>query len=93
MFQKEKNTNNICFVWFFSNEFIVNQAIIVEDSPKSFRSDQNYDYGVVLGGFQGMTKEKWGEFIDCGITILFIQLFHSGKIKNILYSNGKRTII
>ena len=78
--------------WFFSNEFIVNQAYNYwEDSPKSISEiDQNYDYGVVLGGFSGYDKKKNRvEFNDCGDRLFYaIQLFHSGKIKNILISGG-----
>ena len=83
--------------WFFSNEFIVNQAYNYwEDSPKSISEmDQNYDYGVVLGGFSGYDKKKNRvEFNDCGDRLFYaIQLFHSGKIKNILISGGNGQLL
>ena len=83
--------------WFFSNEFIVNQVYNYwEDSPKSISEmDQNYDYGVVLGGFSGYDKKKNRvEFNDCGDRLFYaIQLFHSGKIKNILVSGGNGQLL
>ena len=83
---------SICLFWFFSNEFIVDQAYSCwEDSPKSISEiSQNYDYGIVLGGFSGYDKKRDRvEFNDCGDRLFYaVQLFNTGKIKNILISGG-----
>ena len=67
-----------------------------EDTPKSISEiTQNYDYGIVLGGFSGYDKHKNRvEFNDCGDRLFYsIQLFKSGKIKNILISGGNGQLL
>lgn len=83
---------SVFLIWFFSNEFIVNQAYIYwEDSPKSILEiNQNYDYGIVLGGFSGYDRKRNRvEFNDCGDRLFYaVKLFNTGKIKNILITGG-----
>ena len=83
--------------WLFSNSFIIDQAYnLWEDTPKSLSEiTQNYDYGIVLGGFSGYDKHKNRvEFNDCGDRLFYaIQLFKSGKIKNILISGGNGQLL
>ena len=88
---------SVLFYWFFSNSFIIDQAYnLWEERPKSLSEiTQNYDYGIVLGGFSGYDKHKNRvEFNDCGDRLFYsIQLFKSGKIKNILISGGNGQLL
>ena len=83
--------------WFFSNSFIIDQAYnLWEDTPKSLSEiTQNYDYGIVLGGFSGYDKHKNRvEFNECGDRLFYaIQLYKSRKINNILISGGNGQLL
>ncbi|MAO72163.1 MAG: hypothetical protein CMD02_06650 [Flavobacteriales bacterium] len=99
-FKKQRKTIlflSVFSYWFFSNSFIIDQAYNMwEDTPKSISEiTQNYDYGIVLGGFSGYDKHKNRvEFNDCGDRLFYsIQLFKSGKIKNILISGGNGQLL
>lgn len=88
----------IIYLLFFSNRFIVNEALLLlEVAPTPYASvEDTYDVGIVLGGVTNSAKTPRDRvYFSKGadrITHAF-QLYELGKIKKILVTGGTGNII
>lgn len=83
----------IALLWFFSNQFISNQAMLAwEPDFKSFEEVENYEIGIVLTGVTNMSKTAYDRtFFNKGADRIThaLQLYRLGKIKKILITGGQ----
>ncbi|MFL5728857.1 MAG: YdcF family protein, partial [Cytophagaceae bacterium] len=76
---------------FFSNEFIVNEALKLWEVPaSSFQEISGYDTAIILTGIAGEHEPRDRVYLDKGSDRVLhtLQLYRMGKIKRILISGG-----
>jgi uncharacterized SAM-binding protein YcdF (DUF218 family) len=82
---------------FFSNSFIVNEALLAwEGEPRAISELKNYETAIVLTGVTNNRKgSKDRVYFDKGADRLLhtVQLYKAGKIKRILISGGSGALI
>ena len=82
----------IFLLWFFSNSFIANQAMLAwEPDFKDFNAIENHEIGIVLTGVTNMSKTAYDRtFFNKGADRVThaLQLYRMGKIKKILITGG-----
>ncbi len=88
----------ICYLFFFSNRFIVNEALLLWEIPPTplEQVSDNYVVGIVLGGITNSEKEPRDRvyfFRGAGRITHAVQLYKMGKINNILVSGGSSNLI
>lgn len=88
----------IVYLFFFSNRFIVNEALLKwEIPPTPIRNlDSNYEVGIVLGGMVNAVREpKDRIYFYRGVDRInhAIQLYKMGIIRKILVSGGSGLMI
>lgn len=83
----------IFLLWFFSNQFIANQAMQAwEPDFKSFEEVENHEIGIVLTGVTNLSKTAYDRtFFNKGADRIThaLQLYQEGKIKKILITGGQ----
>lgn len=83
----------LILLWFFSNKFIVNQAMLAwEPDFKDFNKIQTRTYGIVLTGVTNLSKTAYDRtFFNKGADRIThaLQLYREGKIKKILITGGQ----
>jgi len=83
----------IILLWFFSNPFIANQAMLAwEPDFKSFDEIENHEIGIVLTGITNLSKTTYDRtFFNKGADRIThaLQLYRMGKIKKILITGGQ----
>lgn len=83
----------IFLLWFFSNQFIANQAMQVwEPEFKPFNEIKNHEIGIVLTGVTNLSKTAYDRtFFNKGADRIThaLQLYQEGKIKKILITGGQ----
>lgn len=83
----------IVLIWFFSNQFIANQAMQAwEPDFKSFNEIQPSQIGIVLTGVTNLSKTAYDRtFFNKGADRIThaLQLYRMGKIKKILITGGQ----
>ncbi|TXE05589.1 YdcF family protein [Algoriphagus aquimarinus] len=83
----------IFLLWFFSNQFIANQAMLAwEPEFKAFTAVKNHEIGIVLTGVTNMSKTAYDRtFFNKGADRIThaLQLYRMGKIKKILITGGQ----
>jgi uncharacterized SAM-binding protein YcdF (DUF218 family) len=83
----------IILLWFFSNPFIANQAMLAwEPDFKDFNAIGNHEYGIVLTGVTNISKTAYDRtFFNKGADRIThaLQLYRMGKIKKILITGGQ----
>ncbi|WP_406823794.1 YdcF family protein [Pedobacter sp. KACC 23697] len=77
----------------FSNNFIVEK--IINSYEAGYPKTENYDVGIVLGGFSGLNKRNNEIAFNGASDRLFqaISLYKKNKIKQILISSGNANLI
>ncbi len=82
-------------LYFFSNGFLVNEALRLYESKGTQQLDSTYKVGIVLGGFSSRD-------INTGKTVFYessdrflqaLKLYNEGKIKKIMISSGSASVI
>jgi uncharacterized SAM-binding protein YcdF (DUF218 family) len=82
-------------LFFISNSFLVNEAILLYESDGTTELDSSYEVGLVLGGFS--RKDT-----ILGRTVFFeandrlmqaIKLYKEGKIKKLMISSGNASVL
>jgi len=85
--------SGIFLLWFFSNQFIANQAMQVwEPEFKPFNEIKNHEIGIVLTGVTNLSKTAYDRtFFNKGADRIThaLQLYQEGKIKKILITGGQ----
>jgi uncharacterized SAM-binding protein YcdF (DUF218 family) len=85
--------SGIFLLWFFSNRFIANQAMLVwEPEFKPFNEIKNHEIGIVLTGVTNLSKTAYDRtFFNKGADRIThaLQLYQEGKIKKILITGGQ----
>ncbi|WP_293312138.1 YdcF family protein [Pedobacter sp. UBA5917] len=79
--------------FFFSNDFIIGK--ILNSYEAGYPKIQQYDVGIVLGGFSGLNKRN-NEIAFSGASDRLFQtitLYKKGQIKQILLSSGSANLI
>lgn len=83
----------IILLWFFSNQFISNQAMLTwEPAFKDFNDIKPLEYGIVLTGVTNLSKTAYDRtFFNKGADRIThaLQLYRMGKIKKILITGGQ----
>jgi uncharacterized SAM-binding protein YcdF (DUF218 family) len=83
----------ILLLWFFSNQFIANQAMLAwEHDFKAFDKIKTYEIGIVLTGVTNLSKTAYDRtFFQKGADRIThaLQLYRMGKIKKILITGGQ----
>ncbi|PZX49355.1 YdcF family protein [Algoriphagus chordae] len=83
----------IFLLWFFSNQFIANQAMMAwEPEFKTFSEIKNHEIGIVLTGVTNLSKTAYDRtFFNKGADRIThaLQLYREGKIKKILITGGQ----
>lgn len=83
----------IMLFWFFSNQFIANQAMLAwEPNFKSFEEIKTHEIGIVLTGVTNLSKTAYDRtFFQKGADRIThaLQLYRMGKIKKILITGGQ----
>jgi uncharacterized SAM-binding protein YcdF (DUF218 family) len=83
----------LILLWFFSNQFIANQAMLAwEPDFKDFNAIKNHEIGVVLTGVTNLSKTAYDRtFFNKGADRIThaLQLYRMGKIKKILITGGQ----
>lgn len=83
----------ILLLWFFSNQFIANQAMLAwEPEFKEFDEVKPHEYGIVLTGVTNLSKTAYDRtFFNKGADRIThaLQLYRMGKIKKILITGGQ----
>nr|WP_237701555.1 YdcF family protein [Algoriphagus machipongonensis] len=83
----------IILLWFFSNQFISNQAMLAwEPDFKEFSEIKNHEIGIVLTGVTNLSKTAYDRtFFNKGADRIThaLQLYRMGKIKKILITGGQ----
>jgi uncharacterized SAM-binding protein YcdF (DUF218 family) len=83
----------IILLWFFSNQFIANQAMLAwEPEFKEFSKVENHEIGIVLTGVTNLSKTAYDRtFFNKGADRIThaLQLYQMGKIKKILITGGQ----
>lgn len=83
----------IILLWFFSNPFIANQAMMAwEPDFKAFNEVKNHEIGIVLTGVTNLSKTAYDRtFFNKGADRIThaLQLYREGKIKKILITGGQ----
>lgn len=83
----------IILLWFFSNQFIANQAMLAwEPEFKEFDEVKTHEYGIVLTGVTNLSKTAYDRtFFNKGADRIThaLQLYRMGKIKKILITGGQ----
>ena len=83
----------IILLWFFSNQFIANQAMLAwEPDFKDFNEIKNHKIGIVLTGVTNLSKTAYDRtFFNKGADRIThaLQLYREGKIKKILITGGQ----
>ncbi|MBN3583565.1 YdcF family protein [Algoriphagus aestuarii] len=83
----------IILLWFFTNQFISNQAMLAwEPDFKDFNKIKNHEYGIVLTGVTNLSKTAYDRtFFHKGADRIThaLQLYRMGKIKKILITGGQ----
>ncbi|UZD24088.1 YdcF family protein [Algoriphagus halophytocola] len=83
----------LMLLWFFSNQFISNQAMLAwEPDFKEFSEIKNYEIGIVLTGVTNLSKTAYDRtFFNKGADRIThaLQLYRMGKIKKILITGGQ----
>ncbi|WBL41459.1 YdcF family protein [Algoriphagus halophytocola] len=83
----------IILLWFFSNQFIANQAMLAwEPDFKEFSEIKNHEIGIVLTGVTNLSKTAYDRtFFNKGADRIThaLQLYRMGKIKKILITGGQ----
>ncbi|MCE7053635.1 YdcF family protein [Algoriphagus sp. AGSA1] len=83
----------LILLWFFSNQFIANQAMLAwEPAFKEFSEIKNHEYGIVLTGVTNLSKTAYDRtFFNKGADRIThaLQLYRMGKIKKILITGGQ----
>lgn len=83
----------LILLWFFSNQFIANQAMLAwEPDFKDFTEIKNHEYGIVLTGVTNLSKTAYDRtFFNKGADRIThaLQLYREGKIKKILITGGQ----
>jgi len=84
---------SLVFFFFFSNGFIVGK--IINSYEASYPKTQQYDVGIVLGGFSGLNKRNNEIAFNGASDRLFqaIALYKKGTVKQILLSSGSANLI
>lgn len=101
LFSKEENkTKKRVFLGFLilfiaSNNFIVNEALLVYEVHSKQELDSNYEVGLVLGGFSKKdTSLNRAVFFDANDRLMqAIKAFHKGQIKKIMISSGSASVL
>ncbi len=87
----------ISIFWVLSNEFLVDRAAIVWETPPTSISSltYNYKYGIVLGGYSSYNNAiEHIDFNDSGDRLISaIELYKLGKIEKIIISGGNGELI
>jgi uncharacterized SAM-binding protein YcdF (DUF218 family) len=85
--------SGIFLLWFFSNRFIANQAMLAwEPEFKPFNEIKNHEIGIVLTGVTNLSKTAYDRtFFNKGADRIThaLQLYQMGKIKKILITGGQ----
>lgn len=83
----------IILLWFFTNQFIANQAMLAWESDfKDFNEIKTHEFGIVLTGVTNLSKTAYDRtFFDKGADRIThaLQLYRMGKIKKILITGGQ----
>ncbi|MEP0710325.1 YdcF family protein [Algoriphagus sp.] len=83
----------IFLLWFFSNQFIANQAMQAwEPDFKPFNDIEDHEIGIVLTGVTNLSKTAFDRtFFNKGADRIThaLQLYQEGKIKKILITGGQ----
>jgi uncharacterized SAM-binding protein YcdF (DUF218 family) len=83
----------IMLLWFFSNQFIANQAMLTwEHDFKAFDEIKTHEIGIVLTGVTNLSKTAYDRtFFQKGADRIThaLQLYRMGKIKKILITGGQ----
>ncbi|WP_339699939.1 YdcF family protein [Algoriphagus aquimarinus] len=83
----------LILLWFFSNQFISNQAMLAwEPEFNAFTAVKNHEIGIVLTGVTNMSKTAYDRtFFNKGADRIThaLQLYREGKIKKILITGGQ----
>src|SRR5690606_26139788 len=83
----------LILLWFFSNQFIANQAMLAwEPEFKSFSEVENHEIAIVLTGVTNLSKTAYDRtFFNKGADRIThaLQLYRMGKIKKILITGGQ----
>lgn len=83
----------IILLWFFSNQFISNQAMLAwEPDFKDFNEIKTHEFGIVLTGVTNLSKTAYDRtFFNKGADRIThaLQLYRMGKIKKILITGGQ----
>ena len=101
LFSKEENkTKKRVFISFLilfiaSNNFIVNEALLVYEVHSKQELDSNYEVGLVLGGFSKKdTSLNRAVFYDANDRLMqAIKALHKGQIKKIMISSGSASVL
>lgn len=88
----------IVYLFFFSNRFIVNEALLLWEVPPTPYAQIRTDYkaGIVLGGISNLDKEPRDRvYFYRGVDRIShaLQLYKLGKIRKILVSGGSSNLI
>jgi len=83
----------VFMLWFFSNQFFSNQAMLAwEPDFKDFKDIKTHEYGIVLTGVTNLSKTAFDRtFFNKGADRIThaLQLYRLGKIKKILITGGQ----
>ena len=101
LFSKEENKiKKRVFVGFLvlfivSNNFIVNEALLVYEDPSKTALDSSYEVGLVLGGFSKKdTNLNRAIFYDANDRLMqAIKAYKQGQIKKIMISSGSASVL
>lgn len=90
---KKSLWTGIILLWFFSNQFIVNQVMMAwEPDFKTFSEVKTHEIGIVLTGVTNLSKTSYDRtFFNKGADRIThaLQLYNEGKIKKILITGGQ----
>ncbi|HXA01435.1 MAG TPA: YdcF family protein [Cytophagaceae bacterium] len=94
--KKKLFLTGIILLIFFSNEFIVNEAIKVWEIPATKISElPQYDIGIVLTGIASEHEPRDRVYLDKGSDRVLhtLQLYRTGKIRKILITGGSGRLL
>jgi uncharacterized SAM-binding protein YcdF (DUF218 family) len=82
-------------LFFISNSFLVNEAILLYESDGTTELDSSYDVGLVLGGFSRKdTILNRTVFFEANDRLMqAIKLYKDGKIKRLMISSGNASVL
>jgi len=101
LFSKEERKTKKRVFWGFlilfiaSNNFLVNETLLIYEGHSKMKLDSNYEIGLVLGGFSKKdTSLNRTVFFDANDRLMqAIKSFKQGQIKKIMISSGSASVL